>query len=60
MVPDVENTSRLSSAIVGNVILPGDGSYDETREFSQGVYVNFISDEGENRTKEAYTPEVVS
>lgn len=34
------------------------GFFDETKEFSQGVYVNFISDENENRAKEAYTPEV--
>jgi len=32
--------------------------FTETKPFSHGVYVNFISDEGENRTKEAYTPEV--
>lgn len=29
--------------------------FDETKPFSHGVYVNFISDEGENRTREAYT-----
>lgn len=29
-----------------------------TQEFAQGVYVNFISDMGEDRAKEAYTPEV--
>jgi hypothetical protein len=32
--------------------------FEDTRKFSQGVYVNFISDEKESRTKEAYTPEV--
>ena len=32
--------------------------FADTKAFSKGVYVNFISDEGENRTKEAYTPEV--
>ena len=34
------------------------GFFNETKAFSQGVYVNFISDEGDNRTKEAYTPKV--
>jgi hypothetical protein len=29
-----------------------------TEEYAQGVYVNFLSQEGENRVKEAYTPEV--
>ena len=29
-----------------------------TEPFSQGVYVNFLSDEGEDRVKAAYTPEV--
>jgi len=32
--------------------------FADTKPYSHGVYVNFISDEGENRTKEAYTPEV--
>jgi len=26
-----------------------------TEQYSQGVYVNFLSDEGEDRVKEAYT-----
>ena len=30
-----------------------------TEEFSQGVYVNFLSDEGEARVKDAYTKEVL-
>jgi FAD/FMN-containing dehydrogenase len=30
----------------------------DTKAYSHGVYVNFISDEGENRTREAYLPEV--
>ncbi len=34
------------------------GFFDETKPFSQGVYVNFISEESESRAKEAYTPEV--
>jgi FAD/FMN-containing dehydrogenase len=29
-----------------------------TEPFAQGVYVNFLSDEGEDRVKQAYTPEV--
>lgn len=29
-----------------------------TEPFAQGVYVNFLSDEGEDRVKAAYTPEV--
>jgi len=29
-----------------------------TEPFAQGVYVNFLSEEGEDRVKEAYTPEV--
>jgi FAD/FMN-containing dehydrogenase len=29
-----------------------------TQEYAQGVYVNFLSIEGENRVKEAYTPKV--
>lgn len=29
-----------------------------TQPFAQGVYVNFLSQEGEDRVKEAYTPEV--
>lgn len=34
------------------------GFFEETKAFSHGVYVNFISDEGESRTKEAYNPKV--
>jgi FAD/FMN-containing dehydrogenase len=29
-----------------------------TQPFSHGVYVNFLSQEGEDRVREAYTPEV--
>ena len=29
-----------------------------TEPFSQGVYVNFISDNNETRVRDAYTPEV--
>ena len=29
-----------------------------TQEFAQGVYVNFLSEEGEDRIKAAYTPKV--
>lgn len=29
-----------------------------TEKFAQGVYVNFLSDEGETRVKDAYTEEV--
>lgn len=32
--------------------------HDATRPFSQGVYVNFLSEEGADRVKEAYTKEV--
>jgi len=32
--------------------------HDATRPFSQGVYVNFLSEEGNDRVKEAYTKEV--
>lgn len=32
--------------------------HDETQEFAKGVYVNFLSQEGEDRIKEAYTTEV--
>ncbi|MEN8224495.1 MAG: FAD-binding oxidoreductase [Bacteroidota bacterium] len=32
--------------------------FADTKAYSHGVYVNFISDEGENRTREAYSPEV--
>lgn len=32
--------------------------HDATRTFAQGVYVNFLSDEGAARIKEAYTREV--
>jgi FAD/FMN-containing dehydrogenase len=31
--------------------------HSSTQEYAQGVYVNFISDMGEYRAKEAYTPE---
>lgn len=34
--------------------------HDATRPFSQGVYVNFLSDEGAGRVKEAYTEAVWS
>jgi len=32
--------------------------HDSTQPFAQGVYVNFLSDEGESRVKAAYTQEV--
>jgi FAD/FMN-containing dehydrogenase len=32
--------------------------HDATREFSEGVYVNFISQEGEDRVKDAYPTQV--
>ena len=32
--------------------------HDTTREFADGVYVNFLSQEVEARVKEAYTPDV--
>jgi len=32
--------------------------HTETQPFSQGVYVNFLSEEGEDRVKQAYTTEV--
>lgn len=32
--------------------------HDATRPFSKGVYVNFLSDEGQDRVREAYTKEV--
>ena len=32
--------------------------HSSTQEYAQGVYVNFMSDVGEDRAKEAYTPEV--
>lgn len=32
--------------------------HQATEPFAQGVYVNFLSDEGEDRVKAAYTPEV--
>jgi FAD/FMN-containing dehydrogenase len=32
--------------------------HDATRPFSQGVYVNFLSEEGDERVREAYTEEV--
>jgi len=32
--------------------------HESTQEFARGVYVNFISQEGEDRVKDAYTPEV--
>lgn len=31
---------------------------EATQQYAQGVYVNFISQEGEDRVKQAYTPEV--
>jgi len=31
-----------------------------TRPFAHGVYVNFLSDEGEDRVREAYPPQVLS
>ncbi|HSG67239.1 MAG TPA: FAD-binding oxidoreductase [Bacteroidales bacterium] len=31
--------------------------FESTKPYSQGVYVNFISDEDYDRTKEAYTPD---
>jgi hypothetical protein len=34
--------------------------HDATRPFSQGVYVNFLSEEGGERVREAYTEEVWS
>jgi len=34
------------------------GFHDATKPYSSGVYVNFISDEREERAKEAYTDEV--
>ncbi|RMD65734.1 FAD-binding oxidoreductase [Candidatus Parcubacteria bacterium] len=32
--------------------------FEETRPFARGVYVNFLGDEGKQRVREAYTPEV--
>lgn len=32
--------------------------HSNTESFSQGVYVNFLSDEGAGRVKQAYTPQV--
>ena len=32
--------------------------HQATEPFAQGVYVNFLSDEGEDRVRDAYTPEV--
>ena len=32
--------------------------HNETQDFAKGVYVNFLSQEGEDRIKEAYTPDV--
>jgi hypothetical protein len=32
--------------------------HDGTRPFAKGVYVNFLGQEGEDRVKDAYTPEV--
>lgn len=32
--------------------------HDATRPYSQGVYVNFLSEEGKDRVREAYTEEV--
>ncbi|MCK5572619.1 MAG: FAD-binding oxidoreductase, partial [Bacteroidetes bacterium] len=34
------------------------GLHSATAPFAQGVYVNFLSDEGDARIREAYTPEV--
>ena len=34
-----------------------DGLYGELRPLSRGVYSNFLADEGEDRIREAYTPE---
>jgi len=34
------------------------GFHDATRPYSEGVYVNFVSDHENSRTREAYTPEV--
>jgi FAD/FMN-containing dehydrogenase len=31
--------------------------FESTKPFAQGVYVNFLSDEGEDRVRDAYTPE---
>jgi FAD/FMN-containing dehydrogenase len=36
------------------------GLHNATRPISQGVYVNFLSEEGADRVKDAYTPEVWS
>ena len=32
--------------------------HDATRPYSQGVYVNFLSEEGAERVREAYTDKV--
>ena len=32
--------------------------HDGTQPFAKGVYVNFLSQEGEDRVKAAYTPEI--
>lgn len=32
--------------------------YHATQPFARGVYVNFLSQEGQDRVKDAYTPEV--
>ena len=32
--------------------------HQDTQPFSRGVYVNFLSNEGEDRVKQAYTPDV--
>lgn len=34
------------------------GIHESTESFAQGVYVNFLSNEGADRVKQAYTPEV--
>ena len=36
----------------------GSDFHSATQDYAQGVYVNFLSEEGEKRVKEAYTPDV--
>lgn len=38
MIPNTENTAALKSSLVGNVILPGDSSYDEARKIWNGMF----------------------
>ena len=38
MIPNAENTSDLRSVIHGNVILPGEDSYDESRKIWNGMF----------------------